>query len=237
MNDKQKLDPELIAKIEAIGKKKPEQKENIPPAPVKPKPETDDKLSISKDDFDTLLAMAKQGEDKLMQKEPTLGEQIERNKQQQVQVVQEVQAPIDYKPMDYGGLLSRPTVLYFDTDRTCRLVQPKINPDGSVQIDGRLFDFAEGQPSIISLGKTGKEKTNPFYIVKYDNMKPLDLTIMPESVPTPEQATRLVELRTLETLSKIEGGALKKGPLVILVAISIVVGFMAGYVLNVFGVI
>jgi len=142
--------------------------------------------------------------------------------------------------MDYGEqdrLSSRPTILYFDTDNTCKMVTGKLAKDGSLQIDERLFDFSEGQPSILTLGRgKGRSSAHPFYILRYDNMTPIDINDYPNSNPTPEQASRLVELKTLETLSTIEGGKMKKGPLIIVMLASFFGGFVLKMMLGLLGI-
>lgn len=183
-------------------------------------------------------------------KEPeTLGEEIEMSKEQELpEGAFEDVAPKKKrrwfrrggKPSEYAGedrVTSGPTILYYDTDNTCKLVTGKINRDGSLQIDERLFDFAEGQPSILSIQKgRGRSSSHPFYILRYDNMHPIDITDYPDSNPTPEQASRLIELGTLETLSKIEGGKLRKGPLIILMLVAFFGGFVLKMMLSLLGI-
>jgi hypothetical protein len=126
-------------------------------------------------------------------------------------------------------------VLYYDTDRTCSIIQPKISKDGSVRIHDRIFDFTVGQPSIIKFGGK-KSKSHPFYVLKYDNMLPIDLVQYPPSNPTPEETTRLVDLRTLETLSQIAGAKMKKLPLIILMAASFFGGVVLKLILGMLGI-
>lgn len=217
-------------------------KKPIPQPPAK-LPESDE-VVIAKEDFDTLLAMAKKQD-----VQETLGQQIEAEKMQpaqesqmvqQEQDIQQVQAQpnLGIKSMDYGGIISRPTVLYFDTDRTCELIQPKVNENGSVVIGERTFDFTKGQPSILNMGGWGRKKSHPFYIIKYSSMNPIDIAEeYPETNPTPEQASRLIELGTLETLSKIPGGKIKRLWLILLMSMSMAMGAVAVYAMTIFGVI
>lgn len=131
----------------------------------------------------------------------------------------------------------RPTILYFDTDNTCKLITGKLKNDGSLQIDDRIFDFTQGQPSILTIkGGKGRSSSYPFYVLRYDNMVPIDVNEYPESNPTPEQASRLVELKTLETLSRIEGGKLKKGPIIILMLASFFGGFVMKLLMGMLGI-
>lgn len=210
----------------------------ISPAP-KPK-KGDQFIEVSKEDFDALIAVAKQKD-----MAETLGQQIEAEKTVQTQTMQpqeithvEPQPNLGIASMDYGGLINRPTVLYFDTDRTCQLIQPKVNENGSVIIGDRTFDFSKGQPSILNMGKWGRKQSHPFYIIKYSSMNPIDIAEeYPESNPTPEQASRLIELGTLETLSKIPGGKMRKGILILLMVVSMIMGAVMVYMLSMFGVI
>jgi len=141
------------------------------------------------------------------------------------------------KDDDADRIYSRPTILYYDTDNTCKLVTSSIRKDGSVVIDDRLFDFSGGQPDILTMkGKGGRFVSYPFYIVKHDNMKPIDIDEYPDSKPTPDEASRLVELQTLKTLAQIEGGKMKKGPLIILMAAAFFTGVVVKMVLGLAGV-
>ena len=58
----------------------------------------------------------------------------------------------------------------------------------------------------------------------------------PNSNPTPEQASRLIELKTLETLSTIEGGKMRKGPLIIVMLASFFGGFVLKMMLTLLGI-
>ncbi len=125
-----------------------------------------------------------------------------------------------------------PTILYYDTDYTCKLIRGKIKGDGSFRIDERTFDFTKGKPAILTVKrKGGRNSTHPFYLLKYDNMNPINIAKTNSSVPTPEEATRLINLRTLETLSRIEGGKMRKAPLLILMIIGVVIGFLTAFFL------
>jgi hypothetical protein len=195
---------------------------------------------------------------KLVSQEPqTLGEQIQAEKDA-IQMAEEQEFPEgafeDIEPpkkkrrpwsrrkgptvYEEGDKLStKPTILYYDTDNTCKMVTGKLNKDGSLQIDERLFDFSEGQPSILSIGRgKGRSSAHPFYILRYDNMRPVDINDYPDSNPTPEQASRLVELKTLETLSRIEGGKMRKGPLIIIMLASFFGGFVLKMMLGLLGI-
>jgi len=130
------------------------------------------------------------------------------------------------------SLSKKVKVLYYNTDRTCSMLNVKIEGDGSVKIGEKLFDFVEGEPSILYLDK----KKYPFYILKHDNMKPLSINRYPSSRPTPEEASRLVNLKTLETLSQITGAKLQKGPLIVLMIVSFVIGFVTKIILHLAGV-
>lgn len=216
-----------------------------------------DKVELTKEEFNAMMKHAEVGQHaiqegmvqgvprqvqppQMVSPEPeTLGEQIAMSKEQELPdgAFEEV-SPAKKKrwfrrggePSEYVGedkLTSRPTILYYDTDNTCKLVTGKLSKDGSLQIDDRLFDFSEGQPSILSIQRgKGRSSSHPFYILKYDNMNPIDVDYHPDSNPTPEQASRLVELQTLETLSRIEGGKMKKGPLIILMLVAFFGGFV-----------
>lgn len=239
----------ILAEIKRIAEQgSPLAEESVQVAPKKPIPQPpakqpeSDEVVIAKEDFDTLLAMAKKQD-----VQETLGQQIEAEKvvqpqmvQQEQQDIQQVQAQpnLGIKSMDYGGVISRPTVLYFDTDRTCELIQPKVNENGSVVIGERTFDFTKGQPSILNMGGWGRKKSHPFYIIKYSSMNPIDIAEeYPETNPTPEQASRLIELGTLETLSKIPGGKIKRLWLILLMSMSMAMGAVAVYAMSIFGVI
>lgn len=207
-------------------------------------PKKDD-IVISKEDFDALLVMAKRADKAEMDKEQEKHQETPAP-QQLMQTTQAFEPEQEKSgrfsrlrsSMDYGNVLDRPVVLYFDTDRTCRMIRPKVNDNGSVEIGERTFDFSKGQPSILNMGVFGKKESHPFYIVKYSSMKPIDIALeYPDSNPTPEQASRLVELGTLETLSKIPAGKIKKGILILLMIVSMVMGFVVAYVLTMFGVI
>lgn len=136
------------------------------------------------------------------------------------------------QPDSVESLSKKVKVLYYNTDRTCSMLNVKIEGDGSVKIGEKLFDFVEGEPSIIYLDK----KKYPFYILKHDNMKPLSINRYPSSRPTPEEASRLVNLKTLETLSQITGAKLQKGPLIVLMIVSFVIGFVTKIILHLAGV-
>jgi len=112
-----------------------------------------------------------------------------------------------------------------------------VNENGSVEIGERTFDFTEGQPSILNMGKWGRKQSHPFYILKYDTMTPIDITKYESTNPTPEQATRLIELGTLETLSKIPGGKIKKGILILIMGVSAMIGGVSVFMMSLFGVI
>ena len=215
-------------------------------SPVKEVPkekEQEEEVVIAKEDLDTLIAMAKKQDIAEMQEQETLGEQIKKEKMaesQEAEAVQTVEPQPSFgaKSIDYGGLLNRPTVLYFDTDRTCHLIQPKVNGDGSVRVGERTFDFSKGQPSILNMGKFARKQSHPFYIIKYSNMNPIDVAKeYPTSNPTPEQASRLVELGTLETLAKIPGAKMKRGVLILLMIMSIAMGAIAVYAMTMFGIL
>jgi len=112
-----------------------------------------------------------------------------------------------------------------------------MSKDGSLQIDERIFDFSEGQPSILSVQRgKGRSSSHPFYILRYDNMHPINVNDYPDSNPTPEQASRLVELKTLETLSRIEGGKMRKGPIIIIMLASFFGGFVMKLMLGLLGI-
>lgn len=133
---------------------------------------------------------------------------------------------------------TNPTILYYDTDNTCKLITGKLSRDGSLQVDDRLFDFSEGVPSILNIKRgKGRSSSHPFYILRYDNMKPIDINDYPDSNPTPEQASRLIELKTLQTLTQIEGGKMRKGPLIILMLASFFGGFAIHMVLSLAGIL
>lgn len=123
--------------------------------------------------------------------------------------------------------------LYFDTDRTCQFVDVKIKSDASFEIGEKVFDLAKGKPYIL---KMDKKTARPIYILKHDNIIPIDITDLDASIPTPEEASRLSNLKTLETLSTITGGKVKKSVLVILVAASMMAGFVICFFAKAFGV-
>lgn len=224
-----------------------------PSPPPREKVPAKDEVVIPKEDFEVLVAMAKREHDREQEsqipassegtgvgQQQTLGQQIQMEKDMQPAMQAEYVEPqpnLGIASVDYGGLLNRPTILYFDTDRTCQLVQPKVNENGSVEIGERTFDFTEGQPSILNMGKWGRKQSHPFYILKYDTMTPIDITKYGSTNPTPEQATRLIELGTLETLSKIPGGKMKKGILILIMGVSAMIGAVSVYMMSLFGVI
>jgi len=207
--------------------------------------EIDDDVVLSKEDFTTLIELAKKQDIKEMQQKA--GSPIEIAKPVQVSqyqpkeefVVNTESIPnVSMSSMGFGNLLNRPTVLYFDTDRTCQLIQPKVDNSGKVMINDRTFDFTRGQPSILNMGSFGKKESHPFYVVKYDSMTPVDVAgEYPATNPTPEQASRLINLGTLETLSKIPGGKVKKWILILIMIVSIAIGFITCWMLSMFGVI
>lgn len=123
--------------------------------------------------------------------------------------------------------------LYFDTDRTCQFVDVKIGKDGSYRIGNKTYDMVKGKPYIL---KISKKKSRPIYLLKHDNMIPVDLKKYPSSEPQPEDASRLQNLKTLETLSTIAGAKLKKGAMIILIAASAFAGFVIKLMLQLFNV-
>ncbi len=256
-DEKEKAQRKPIPKPKPVIKPKPKPKPKEPGILIE-----ENGVKLPKKDFETLIAMAKRADVEGMEPIPkappriieetpqpvqpqaqpeTIGEQIEQEKEQENTQAQAVQ---EFDPQqikiedvdDYADILKRPMVLYFDTDRTCSIIQPKIERDGSVRIHDRMFDFTEGQPSVIKFGGRKSSKSHPFYIIKYDNMLPLDLVEWPPSNPTPEETTRLVDLKTLETLSQIAGAKLKKAPLIILMLASFFGGIVVKLVLGMLGI-
>lgn len=137
-------------------------------------------------------------------------------------------------PSDFSG---NPRFVYWDTDNTCRLMKGKIRKDGALKIDQRTFDMTESRPSILTIKNKRLGKTShPFFLLRYNSMKPIDPTIYPQTTPTPEEATRLINLETLKTLSKIEGGKMKKLPLILLMIIMFSIGMVLMWVLKMGGI-
>jgi len=228
---------EDIRKIIEKSKEINKEAEQPPPAPPKPPaPAQKDDINISKEDYEMLLTLAKKGN------EPTPS---------QINSVIESPPPAYTEPepvegaefvgavdegAGYSDIMANPMVLYFDTDRTCSVVNAKIKENGSLSIGERTFDFTEAQPSVLKLGGKGRKKTHPFYVVKYSNVKPIDIAEFPESDPTPEETNRLVNLKTLETLSRIAGGKIGKMPLIILLLVGFLIGFITKLMLTLTGV-
>jgi hypothetical protein len=241
MTKKNGLDKETMDKIKAMAEKKR--------AEITKKDE--ETLQISKEDFEELVKMAKQGEMQMtsaQQKKPIPGAPhpagtIPVAPASQPVLLQPGQAfspDIEELPSespelkgDYGDIVGNPVVLYYDTDRTCTLLNVKIGKDGSAKIGERMFDFTPGAPSIMTIGGKGRRKSHPFYMLKYDNMHPLDVTEYGMSNPTPEQASRLTDLKTLETLSQITGAKVKKGAIIIFMILGIAIGFITKLMLTV----
>jgi hypothetical protein len=130
---------------------------------------------------------------------------------------------------------SNPTVLYYDTDNTCKLITVKLRDDGSVKLGDRLFDFSNSMPAIMTITKNKQKTSYPFFIIKHDNMIPFTPADLQASNPTPDEATRLVDLGTLKTLANIEGAKLKKSVLIILGLMFFFIGFVTRIVLNLTG--
>ena len=233
----------LIKEIRKIAKQgSPLKPKRVPESPVLGNPEK--AVTLSKEDFETLIDMAKISDKGKGVEMATPMQTMQSQKDIQQSVTQESVQRVEPHPnlgiasMDYGNVLNRPTVLYFDTDRTCKLIQPKINQDGSVEIGDRTFDFSEGQPSILNMGSWGRKKNHPFYIIKYSSMKPIDIANdYPDTVPTPEQASRLVELGTLNTLAKIPSGKVKRSVLILIMGVSAAIGAVSVYMMSMFGII
>lgn len=235
-----------------VNEPKPKQKRK----PRKPK----DSIELSQEQFKALMEMAKkadmQAPENPIPEAPkpviekrerlqTLGDVIEEEKQQaktmQPTMQPDEQEQVDVRQVavqqeDFADILKNPMVLYFDTEKTCSIIQPKLNKDGSIKVHDRVFDFVEGQPSVIKFKGNRGSTSHPFYIIKYDNMKPLDMSTYPSSNPTPEETTRLVDLQTLQTLSQISGARLKKLPIIILMSASFMGGIVVKLVLSLSGV-
>lgn len=221
---------------EEQGQKNPVGRPKKQPAPapaptLAPAPApASDKLEISKDDYDMLISLAKKENQPPVQADKIIEQPEPLNPAEFVSDVVE-------NDTGYSDIMANPMILYFDTDRTCSVINGKINEDGSLKIGERIFDFVEGNPAILKLGGKGKKKTHPFYIVKYNNMKPIDMTEYPNSIPSPEETTRLVDLKTLETLSRIAGGKIGKVPLIMLLLVGLLIGGVTVFMLFMTGVL
>lgn len=193
-------------------------------------------MKISKEDYNVLVSLAKeknvlQPAQPAQSAQPVVPEDYDEPEllDEKEFIVQGEGVDVD---VDYSDIMSRPTILYYDTDRTCSIINAKIKKDGSVRVGGRVFDFTEGQPAILNTGGRKGKKTHPFYVIKYDNMKPIDVVVYPKSNPTPEETNRLVNLKTLETLSSIAGRKIGKLPLIILILVGFAIGFVTKLMLS-----
>ena len=225
-------DEDEIKKIIEKSKKinKEAEKPALAPQPIAPDPS---KLEISKDDYEMLINLAKKGNEPQPSQISTI--MPARTEPEPVADTEFIGNVAD-ESTGYSDIMANPMVLYFDTDRTCSVINTKIKENGSVDIGERTFDFTEAQPSILKLGGKGKKKTHPFYIIKYSNTTPVDIAEFPESDPTPEETNRLVNLKTLETLSRITGGKIGKMPLIILLLVGFLIGFISKLMLTLTGV-
>jgi len=219
-----------------VGRPKKQPAPTPAPAPALAPAPASDKLEISQDDYKMLINLAKKNNEPQPRQ---ISNVIERQPPAYTEPVlvadTEFVGAVD-EGSGYSDIMANPMVLYFDTDRTCSVINAKIKKNGSVDIGERTFDFAEAQPSILRLGGKGKKKTHPFYIIKYSNTNPVDIAEFPESIPTPEETNRLVNLKTLETLSRITGGKIGKMPLILMLLIGFAIGFVAKIMLQMTGV-
>lgn len=219
---------EKSKKINKEAEKPPAQ----PPLPNSIQSPATDKMELSKEDYKMLIGLAKKGNEP----EPRqINNVIEQPLPEPVADTEFIGSVVD-ESTGYSDIMANPMVLYFDTDRTCSVINAKIKENGSVSVGERTFDFTEAQPSVLKIGGKRK-KTHPFYIIKYSNTNPVDIAEFPESVPTPEETNRLVNLKTLETLSRITGGKIGKMPLILMLLIGFAIGGVAVFMLFMTGVL
>lgn len=197
----------------------------------------------TEEDMKEIEILIEKEKQKLIQKEKEIKEQKElerlnietqkKAEEEKEKYITEFDKTMIYELGMPYEIWSKTGALYFDTDRTCQLVDVKINKDASFQIGDKIFDMAKGKPYIL---KIDKKTARPIYILRHNNIVPIDISDLEGSTPSPEEASRLTNLKTLETLSTIAGAKLRKSVLVILVAASMMAGIVIKWMLGIFGI-
>lgn len=117
--------------------------------------------------------------------------------------------------------------LYFNTDRTARLVRiRKLNKDSSVKIDGKKFSLKDAKP-VIYKRPIG---VSPMYIIKHDSPFPLELSGSKLDSPTTtpaelQELTKLGEMKAMLSKPKKETGFI-----IILGMTGFIMGFLICFV-------